>query len=115
MARLNKKDKYAILWLSSQGLDTTAIVNELNIPEETVKNCLEKFKSINEDNNVKTTSSVVGEVKNKNLIVHQTAGKKNKGVSIMTPEASMVNDAAKKTFQPKTHRDKSAIYNPIKK
>lgn len=116
MSRLKKVERYAIQWLSSQGFEILEIVNELNIPEATVKNCIEKYKQTNTDNNVKTASSTVGGTQNKNLMITQTFGKKNKGVTIMTPEASTVGDESRKSAsQQKTHRDKSAIFNPIQK
>lgn len=116
MSRLKKIEKYAIQWLSSQGYEILEIVNELNLPEETIKNCIEKYKQTNTDNKIKTSSSVVGGAQNKNLMITQTLGKKNKGVTIMTPEASSVVDESRKSAtSQKSHRDKSAIYNPIKK
>lgn len=116
MSRLKKVEKYAIQWLSSQGHEILDIANELNLPEETVKNCVEKYKQTNTDNNIKTSSSTVGGAKNKNLMITETFGKKNKGVTIMTPEASSVGDESRKSSpQQKSHRDKSAIFNPIKK
>ena len=77
MSRLKKVEKYAIQWLSSQGYEIVEIVNELNIAETTVKNCLEKYKQTNTENNIKTSSSTVGGAQNRNLMITQTFGKKN--------------------------------------
>jgi transposase len=113
MNRLKKVEKYSILWLNNQSYDTKEIANELNLPEKTVVSFLEKNQETGE-NKIKTATSSAGKIRNKNLMITETVGKKNRGVTVMTPEASMLGDSTKKQNQKQVHRDnKSAIFKPI--
>lgn len=69
MSRLKKVQQYAIQWLDYHNHDSKHISKELNISENTVIKFLEKNRLINTKNNIKTSSSIVGRVKNKNLII----------------------------------------------
>jgi transposase len=114
MSRLKKVEKYAIQWLAYKGNDSKNISNELNIPEKTVINCLEKHQEISADNAIKTATSSVSKVKNKNLMITETAAKRNKSVAIMTEAASMVGDELKKSIKNNTQSNKNneSIYRP---
>lgn len=111
MNRLKKTEKYAILWLNSQNNSTKEISNELDLPEKTVISFLEKNQQTGE-NKIKTATSSAGKIRNKNLMITETAGKKNKGITVMTPEASMLGDDNKKQTPKNNHRDKHAIFKP---
>lgn len=113
MAKLTKTQQYAIQWLNSKDMTTISIADELGITEKSVVNFLEKNQQTNKNNNIKTATSSAGDVKNKNLMITKTSGKKNKGVTVMTPEASVVGDESKKNYISKSHRDKTAIFKPI--
>lgn len=113
MNKLDKTQKYAIQWLNSQKYSTLEIANELEINEKSVVSFLEKNEKINDDNKIKTTSSSAGKVKNKNLMITESAAKKNRGVTIMTPDASMSNDHFKQKSSTKNTKNQSAIFNPL--
>lgn len=117
MAKTSKMQQYAIQWLDSQNYSVAEIVNELNLSEKTVIGVLEKNKNPNtnaEPVNIKTGSESVAPAKgSKNLMINQTAVKKNNSVMIMTPEASMKNDEAKKKINDaSTRQTHSAIFRP---
>lgn len=94
MARLNKTQIYAIRWLDSQGKNIDQISDELDIPSTTVKKTVEKNSSAkSDDKSIKTAKEPVS--KSQNLMIRETASKKTKNVSIMTKEASELNDQIK--------------------
>jgi len=93
MPRINNTQKYAILWLSSSGSTVQEISKELKITEKQVENVLNNSGDENK-NNIKTKSKPVASSPSGNLMIKQTANKKNH-VAIMTKEASMYNDAHK--------------------
>ena len=91
MSKLNKIQKYAALWLNSQNKKIDDIANELNLTEKQVSSILDNQTK---SNAIKTKSQPVGSSPSKNLMIRETVNK-NKHVSIMTREASMVNDSSK--------------------
>jgi hypothetical protein len=95
MAKLNKVQNYAILWLSYKGNSPEQIAEELSIDTKQVNTFLEKQTKATDNPNIKTTSSVVGD-KNKNLMIMETSVKRNKSVAIMTKDASAQGDEIKK-------------------
>lgn len=111
MAKLSKTEKYAIQWLSYQGLDTASISKELKISETSINNVLEKNQHINGDNKVKSGSEPVKN-KSKTLMINQTAVKKTKSVSIMTEAASQQGDEARKKVS--IRNNNKNIYRPTK-
>ena len=114
MSRLNKTQNYAILWLSSQGMDIEAIAKELSVKENQISNFIKKNLENNSSDKeaIKTASSPVSKISSKNLMINQTAAKSSRNVSIMTKEASSLNDSLKSNMTPKTSRNNSAIFRP---
>ena len=93
MARLNKTQKYAIQWLNSNGKTIEEISSELDISAKQVGSVLEKGSDAGNTDKVPVATSKVGNVPN--LMINETAAKRNRGVAIMTREASEVHDAAR--------------------
>lgn len=97
--KISKTTLYAIQWLNSTKMSTTQIAEELNIEEETVVNSLSSQTA--ED-----SASRIAK-----LMISETAGKRNKGVAIMTKEASFLSDElGKKNNNQK--KDNSNIFRP---
>lgn len=118
MARLNKAQIYAINWLNHTGKDIDTIASELSLTVKQVTSVIEKNQTTkNSDKEViKTASkSAAKKIVSKNLMINQTAGKKNNHVMIMTQEASMINDTVKKNITPQPNRNSSSIFRPNKK
>lgn len=69
MSRLKKVQQYAIQWLDYHNHDSKYISKDLNVPENTIIKFLEKNRLINTKNKIKTSSSITGKVKNKNLMI----------------------------------------------
>lgn len=106
MSRINKTQKYAILWLNYQNRDVSSISKELNLTEEQIHRVIKPVMK----NNIPTASSVVSKsVNSKNLMITESQAGKYK-VSIMTKAASEVNDNEKKKNIPKDNS--SYIYKP---
>lgn len=95
MARLNKTQNYAILWLNHKNNTPEQIAEELSIDIKQVNSVLEKQTQASENPNIKTSSSVVGD-KKKNLMIMETSVKKNKSVAIMTKDGSAQGDENRK-------------------
>ncbi len=108
MAKLNKIQKYAILWLNHSSWSTEKIAEELDIPEKQVQTAI---SSVDNTNKVKTKSEPVGNSQSKNMMIRETANKKSH-VSIMTKESSMINDEAKKKRTSTVKQDTPGIYRP---
>ena len=106
MARLNKTQQYAILWLNSIGKSVDTIAEDLGIETRQINKVLERAEKPNTTNNVQTVSSPVGKSLSKDLMIRHTATKKNNSVAIMTKEASELNDQSKQinSFNPKTQK-----------
>jgi hypothetical protein len=112
MAKLSKTNKYSILWLAYQEKSVEEISKELSLPETTIKNLLEKENTTNKDSK-KLTGSEPVKAKNriKNLMIHNTLGKKDKNVTIMTKEAAEVIEAVQKKRKKKA-RNEDNIFRP---
>lgn len=111
MARLNKIQKYAVLWLNSQGWPPTKIANELSLTDSQVTNTVRSTGASGEEPKIKTVSSPVkNQSPSKNLMITESAGK-TRSVSIMTKEASQLNDDFKKTANAVPKRQKG-IFRP---
>lgn len=110
MSKLNKTQKYAILWLNYQEYDNDKISHELDLTLNQITNFLEKNQTVTNKTNIKTTSSVVGN-KKQNLMIMETAAKKNNSVAIMTREASQNADTIKQNKLPARNTQKN-IYKP---
>lgn len=114
MAKLNKIQKYAILWLHSQGLDNDSISNETKLGKVQIKNTImEQESETTQAKGIKTKTSPVGNSKSKNLMITETSNR-NKNVSIMTKEASQLNDDLKKNMN-STPKSQKGIYRPYSK
>lgn len=109
MARLTKTQKYAIQWLNSNGHTNTDIASELDISEKQVSSVLEKNTGTGENQKVPIAKSKAGQIPN--LMITETAAKRNKGVAIMTREASEVHDAARSKLT-NTKKSQEGIFRP---
>lgn len=113
MARLNKSQKYAILWLNSTGMSIDDISTELDIGVKQVNGVLEKNTNVVSQNNIQTKSEPVGQNKtsSKDLMIRHTSAKKTNSVAIMTKEASELNDHARSQNQTNPNIQKN-IFRP---
>lgn len=111
MARINKIQKYAALWLNSQGWDLPRIANELSLTNSQVKNVIES-PTTTPQAAIKTVSAPMGQSPSKNLMINESAGKTRK-VSIMTKEASAMNDDLKKSSSPESRKNQKGIFRPF--
>lgn len=111
MAKLNKTQKYAVLWLNSQGWAATKIASELSLTDNQVANTVKSNDLSGEEPKIKTVSSPVKQQSPpKSLMITESAGK-TRSVSIMTKEASQLNDEFKKNANAVPKRQKG-IFRP---
>ena len=114
MAKLTKTEIYAIRWLAFEGFESNKIAEELKLPENDVIKTIEKHsrtKQDNTDEKVRTTkSSAAG--RSQNLMIRETSGKKLNSVSIMTGEASMMNDELMKNAKAHNPNTEKNIFRP---
>jgi|694.fasta_scaffold82970_3 hypothetical protein len=110
-ARITKTQKYAIMWLHSQGQESASIAKELDVDTKSVDRILEKTTNTKGSDKIKTTSEVVGKTSSKELMIRHTSSKKNNSVAIMTKEASEVNDHARPT-NTANPRNQKHIFKP---
>jgi hypothetical protein len=114
MSRINKTQKYAVLWLHSQGWSKEQIVNELALTDSQIKNIIKPITATNTSNSkIETGSSVVAKLPNsKNLMITESQGGSHK-VSIMTKAASEINDENRKQLLSRPIKDLSKfIHKP---
>jgi hypothetical protein len=113
MAKLNKTQIYAICWLNSQNTKTPKIAEELGILENDVIKTIEKNSrsKTDEADKVKTTKSSAAN-RSQNLMIRETAQKKTNNVSIMTGEASMMNDELMKNIKAHNPNTEKNIFRP---
>jgi hypothetical protein len=110
MKKLSKAQEYAVLYLLAQNKTNADIIAELKISEDMLTKFIEKNTKTSPSKDLKVKSS---RVKSKDLMINTTSVKGNKSVSIMTKEASQVNDDFKKQLGPTQSRiTKNAIYRP---
>lgn len=108
--RINKSLGYAINWLSTNGKLPEEIAKELELTTKQVTSYLEK-------NNIQTSpdlaikSSPVKK-KSKDLMIRHTRDKKINSVSIMTKEASEINDAMRSKLNNSVNKNIDCIFNP---
>jgi glycogen synthase len=114
MAKLTKTEIYAIRWLDYDGLKSDKIAEELNLPENEVIKTIEKHsRTKKEETNEKvrtTKSSAAG--RSQNLMIRETSSKKINSVSIMTGEASMMNDELMKRVSAHNPNTEKNIFRP---
>lgn len=98
-SRITKTQKYAIYWLNHQKKSSLDIADELKLTEKQVTNVLEKYTpTIIQQENISTESQPAQKISPKDLMITHTSAKKTNSVSIMTKEASELNDAMRKTM-----------------
>ncbi len=110
MGRINKTQKYAAMWLHSQGWAVSKIASELELTDSQIKNAVKGSQQ--QASCIKTKSSVVSKDPNsKNLMITESnSGKHN--VAVMTKAASERNDAASKAHRQQTPPDNPNIFRP---
>lgn len=112
MIRLTKTEKYAIQWLDHQNYSSLQIATELQVPEKLVIKTLEKVSGVNKPGKIKTVTSPVSKQPS-NLFIMESQNKKNKGVAIMTKEASEKADSERSNDQKQnSRRNQNIIYKP---
>jgi len=110
MPRINRTQKYAALWLNSQGWDLSKISNELELTDTQVKRII---KEIADENKIKTASSVVSkESTSKNLMITESQSGTRK-VAVMTKAASEVNDQQAKQHRSNANSADPNIFRPL--
>jgi hypothetical protein len=113
MTRLSKTETYAILWLNSQNNLPEDIAKQLGLNLKQVTRVIEKnCKTSKGSSLIKTVSeSAAKNSKSKNLMITHTRDKKTNNVSVMTREASALNDELKKSFVTKRFNE-NTIFRP---
>lgn len=97
MARLSKTHKYSILWLNSQGSSIDDICKELKVSAKQVRSVIDTNNtSISTTDNISPISKTA-----KDFMIRHTQNNVN-NVSIMTPQASMMADEARKSLPSNT-------------
>jgi len=91
----NLLKRYAVLWLFSQGQKAVAISEELGIPKSSVTRII-KLYAKPQTQEKPTETQTVRRKTSKDFMINKTSGKGSAGVTIMTKEASEINDASKK-------------------
>jgi orotate phosphoribosyltransferase-like protein len=94
MAKLSKANQYAIMWLDSQGYTIDNIAKELNLTIEKIQPYISN-KSEEVQTPVKTAKT------SKDFMIRHSQNNVN-SVSIMTQQASMLNDESRKKYPPNT-------------
>lgn len=94
MAKLSKANQYAIMWLSSQGNTIENIAEELNLSTEKIQPYI--VTNVASDQNIAATKSLKT---SKDFMIRHSQNNVN-SVSIMTQQASMLNDESKKKYPP---------------
>lgn len=104
MARLSKSNKYAILWLNSQGNKSEDIAKELGVTTKQIDKILsEKIVESAPSENKPVVPNT-----SKDFMIRHSQNNIN-SVSIMTQQASMLNDEARKNY-PKKPGNSSYIH-----
>lgn len=104
MARINKIQKYAALWLSSNGLSINEISKELKLSDNQIKNAI-KDNITDKPPPSQQNSSV------KNMMITKSEGGKY-NVAVMTKAASEVNDEKAKVYR-KQAKPNDNIFKPL--
>ena len=112
MSRLSKTEIYAIRWLDYQDFSSLEIATELKLNEKQVTKTLEKVAGVNKPGKIKTATEPVAKQKS-NLFIMESQNKKNRGVAIMTKEASEKADSGRSNAVKATNkRNTDIIYRP---
>lgn len=106
MAKINKIQEYAVLWLNSQNLSIEGIIAETGLSKRQINNILKKQQS-SDTVPIKSPSS---NINTKNLMIMDSGAKKFR-VAIMTKDASMANDSIVKNLPNNTNQT-NFIYRP---
>lgn len=110
MSRITKIEKYAALWLNSQGWEIEQISQELTLTHNQIKNIVKKPKTENVASNSDSNKHKLPN--SKNLMITESQAGTHK-VSIMTKAASEINDENRKQILAQKHKDSSNyIYKP---
>lgn len=110
MSKITKIQRYAVLWLNSQGWDIAQISQELTLTNNQIKNIVKKNKT--EDVQSAAVSDKPKLPNSKNLMITESQAGTHK-VSIMTKAASEINDENRKQILAQKHKDSSNyIYKP---
>ena len=110
MPRTNRTQKYAALWLHSQGWDVSKISNELDLTDTQIKRIVKEVQS---ENKIKTASSVVSKDPNsKNLMITESQSGAHK-VSVMTKAASEQNEKDSKKYVDLKKVNQDSIFRPL--
>ena len=110
MPRTNRTQKYAALWLHSQGGNVSKISNELDLTDTQVKRIVKEVQS---ENKIKTASSVVSKDPNsKNLMITESQSGTHK-VSVMTKSASEDHEQQAKKYMDIKKISEDNIYRPL--
>tara|TARA_B100002019_G_scaffold193211_1_gene167208 strand:- start:395 stop:736 length:342 start_codon:yes stop_codon:yes gene_type:complete len=111
MGRINRTQKYAAMWLHSQGWAVSKIANELELTDAQIKNAVKGSKE-KADNGIKTKSAVVSkDPKSSNLMITESNSGSHK-VAVMTKAASEQADAIAKEHRAKPTPDNPNIFKP---
>lgn len=102
MAKISKNNIYAIKYLVSQGHEIDYISSETGLSADSIQSIIDS------ENLAKKP------ITSKDLMINKTAIKKQNNVSIMTQEASMLNDHNKNKHNKKDN-NKNHIFNPFDK
>lgn len=113
MAKINKIQKYAILWLNSKGYDIDSIVSETKLSKAQITNTITEQDNKTIEKGLKTKTAPVNGSRSKNLMITESSNK-TRNVAIMTKEASQLNDDLKKNISP-TSKTQKGIYRPYSK
>lgn len=110
MPRTNRTQKYAALWLHSQGWEVSKISNELDLTDTQIKRIVKEVQS---ENKIKTASSVVSKDPNsKNLMITESQSGTHK-VAVMTKAASEVNEQQTKKYMDIKKINEDNIFRPL--
>ncbi len=111
MGRINRTQKYAAMWLHSQGWAVSKIANELELTDSQIKNAI-KGSTEKAENGIKTKSAVVSkDPKSSNLMITESNSGSHK-VAVMTKAASEQADAIAKEHRAKPAPDNPNIFKP---
>lgn len=103
--KVSKTKEYAIRWLLHTKASVSDISKELSVAEETV------LKFAMENSETPTETSTSAESRLNKLMISETAGKRNKGVAIMTKEASFLSDQVAQQHR-QGSRHNTSIFKP---
>ncbi len=110
MPRTNRTQKYAALWLHSQGWDVSKISNELDLTDGQIKRIVKEVQS---KDKIKTASSVVSkDPSSKNLMITESQAGTHK-VSVMTKAASEQMEQDSKKYVDLKKVNNENIFRPL--